>query len=443
MGWITRKWSAWRRTPGVSASKRSESKQETAAESDVTSFAKPDVGLGPDGRPFDAILLAAVVALVGFGLVMVYSASSIAAAKHFDRIDHDTMYLFWKQLRHIGIGLGLMIVGMVVDYRWYKRLAYPILGGAILLLIGVLLFGTELNHARRWLVIAGVSFQPSEVMKISLLIYMAYSVEKKDLKVKQFSVGFIPHLALLGLIGLLLMKQPDFGSTLICATIVFSMLFVAGARVHYILMFLVVGAGLAALAITSSPYRMNRWQAFVDPTFDPYGINYQITQSVTAIGSGGLTGKGLGLGHAKLGYVPELWNDFIGAAIGEEFGLIGLVLVIALFGVLVWRGIKIAFSAREYFGMYLAYGFTLLFGLQAAINLGVVTGFLPNKGLTLPFISYGGTSMFISLFVVGVLLNISMAREDSWEAGRAERERKAELARLERKRRKYLKQKEA
>lgn len=403
-------------------------------EADLPAVGDKPCDVGDEGRPFDSMLLATVIALVGIGVVMVYSASAVMTELRFG----DSTLFVNKQLWHVVVGLVLMLVAIRVDYRWYKRLAYPLLGFGVALLLAVLLVGATRNEAQRWLSFGGFSFQPSEVVKIVLVIYMAYSLEKKDRKLERFSIGFIPHLMVLGLLAFLLLLQPDFGTTVICSVIVFTLLFVAGAKIGYIAMFGVIGSGLATWAVMTSAYRMSRVRAFLDPEHDPFGAGYQIKQSLTAIGSGGLFGKGLGLGHAKLGYVPELWNDFIATAIGEELGLVGLFLVALLFVALIWRGVRIAFGARDYFGTYLAFGLSTLFGMQAAINLSVVTGLLPNKGLTLPFISYGGSSMIISLFTVGVLLNISMAKVDVWEQGRQGRESLRAEERLERKRRRHL-----
>lgn len=398
---------------------------------------KPVSALGPEGRPFDALLLAVVVALVGLGLVMVYSASSVQTVWRFG---DDAMFLK-RQLVHVAMGLFMMLVAMNIDYRWYRRMTYPILGLALGALVVVLLFGATHNAAQRWLSIGGLSVQPSEFLKVALVMYMAYSVEKKDSKIKWFTVGFMPHVLLLVLAAVLLLLQPDFGTTVICSVLVFSLLFVAGVRVGYIAMSGVVCVALAALAIMMSSYRRARLMAYLDPEANPLGISYQINQSIMAIGSGGMFGKGLGAGHGKLGYVPELWNDFIGTAIGEELGMMGLALVCGLFMMLMWRGLQVAFGAREMYGMYLAFGLTMIFGLQASVNLCVVTGLLPNKGLTLPFVSYGGSSTLVSLFAVGVLLNISKCHVDRWEQGREEREHHAMQSRLDRRHKAYLKRK--
>jgi cell division protein FtsW len=397
---------------------------------------KPAIFKG-DGRPFDSVLLAVVIALVGIGLVMVYSASSVQTLLRHN----DEMLYLNRQLRNVAIGLTIMLVAMRVDYRWYRRLTYPILGLALGGLAVVLVLGVEFNEAKRWIRVGRMTVQPSEFLKLALVMYMAYSVEKKDHKLKRFSIGFIPHLMVLSVAAFLLMMQPDFGTTVICAVLVFSMLFVAGARIGYIAMFGVAGLGAATLMVMTSEYRRNRVMAYLNPEADPLGISYQINQSLMAIGSGGMFGKGLGAGRGKLGYVPELWNDFIGTAIGEELGLVGLATICLLFVMLLWRGLKIAYESREMYGMYLAFGITMIFGLQATVNLCVVTGLLPNKGLTLPFVSYGGSSTFMCLFAVGLLLNISKSNNDGWERGKEERKSKAERARLERRGKAYLRRK--
>lgn len=369
---------------------------------------KPPLELRAEGRPFDAILLAAVLALVGLGLVMVYSASAVQMPWQ----GLEPAFYLKRQLGHVGIGLVLMLLGLRTDYRWWRRYVYPVLFGTLGLLVMVLVFGVERNGAQRWFSLFGFSMQPAEILKIVVVMYMAYSLEKKNHKVSHFTIGIIPHLMVLGVISVLLLLQPDFGSTVICAALMFTMLFVAGARVVYMTALGGIAAVLGGVAILSSDYRTKRLMAWLNPEEGGDASSYQTQQSMMAIGSGGMTGKGLGEGVGKLGYVPELWNDFIGTAIGEELGLMGLALVCGLFGVLLWRGLKIAFGAREGFGMYLAFGLTLLMGIQAFVNLAVVTGTLPNKGLTLPFVSYGGSAILMSLFAIGVMLNISMAKED-------------------------------
>ncbi len=389
-----------------------------------------------DSGSWDIWLLATVFVLVGFGLVMLYSASAVMAADKFG----DDLFLVKSQLEKVVLGVIMLFVGLRVDYRWYKRLIYPILGVTVVMLALVMIpgVGTVQNGARRWFSIAGMSFQPAEVAKITAIMFLAYSVSKKSGQMDKFSVAFIPHVTVVGLMVALLMQQPDFGSSVILLTMMGTLLFVSGARLIYLSGFGVAGGVLAFFAITHRAYRMQRVRAFLEPFQYRHGIGYQISESLIAIGSGGLTGRGLGAGTGKLGYVPELWNDFIGTIVGEELGLIGIIVLVVLFMVFLWRGTRIAFEARDAFGRYLAFGITAFVGVQAVANLCVVTGLLPNKGLTLPFVSFGGSSMIMALFAVGVMLNISKSQPDYWELDRESREARRSDRRWRRKRRKIL-----
>lgn len=389
-------------------------------------------------QPWDLSLLVLVLVLVGFGVVMLYSASAVMAAQKLG----DHLYLVKSQLTKIVLGFGLMFLALRVDYRWYQRAIYPIL----LLMFGMLIavtipgIGTVQNGARRWFSVFGMSFQPAEYAKLAIVMYLAYSVSKKGESMGKFSVGFIPHMAVVGAAVALLMMQPDFGSSVILIVMMGVMLFSSGARLAYLVGFAAIGVVGAYFAISSSEYRMKRIMAFLDPFQYRSDIGYQISESLIAIGSGGVSGRGLGSGAGKLGYVPELWNDFIGTIVAEELGLLGIVFLVGLFIAFIWRGLRIAFNAVDPFGKFLAFGITTLFGLQGAANLCVVTGLLPTKGLTLPFISFGGSSMIMTLFAVGVLLNISRCAPDKWEEEREERERRKEEERWERKRQRLLKE---
>mgnify|MGYP006297602947 CR=1 FL=1 len=389
-----------------------------------------------DEHLWDGWLLTTVLVLVGFGLVMLYSASAVMADQKFG----DHLYLVKNQLTKVAIGMIMLVGALRLDYRWYKRLIYPILGGTFLMLVLVLIpgVGAVQNGARRWFSIAGISFQPAEVAKIVIVMFLAYSVSKKGEDMGKFVVGFVPHFIVIGAFVGLLMQQPDFGSSVILLTMMGLMLFVSGARLTYLTGFAALGGIGAYIAITSSPYRMERIMAFLDPWSHRKDIGYQISESLISIGSGGLTGRGLGNGHGKLGYVPELWNDFIGTIVAEELGLLGIVFLTGLFAVFVWRGLRVAFNARDDFGRYLAFGLTTILGMQATANLCVVTGLLPTKGLTLPFVSFGGSSMVMALFAVGVLLNISKNEPDHWEANREEREKRRREASWKKKKRKIL-----
>jgi cell division protein FtsW len=275
--------------------------------------------------------------------------------------------------------------------------------------------------------VGGFQFQPVEVVKIGAIIYLAYSISKKDDKMASFSLAFIPHLAVIGGLVVLLLPQPDFGSSAVLMAMLGMMLFLGGARISYLVAFALGAAVLAYDAIISSPYRLERWLVYLNPESYAQAEGWQINESFIALGAGGIGGLGLGEGHLKLGYVPELWNDFIAAIIGHELGLVGLGAVAVLYLVFLWRGVRVALVAKDSFGSFLAFGLTVVITLQAATNLGVVTGLLPTKGLTLPFVSYGRTSIVVCLFAVGVLLNIHQGNEDLWEDVRVRREQ----ARLE------------
>lgn len=382
---------------------------------------------------WDWVLLLDVLVLVGFGLVMLYSASAVMAAETFD----DHLYLVREQAMKASLGLMAMVAAAHLDYRWYKRGVYWILAGTFLLLLLVFVpgIGQEQNGARRWIGLGIVSFQPAEVAKITAVMFLAYSVAKKGTeKMSQFLFAFIPHALVIGGMIVCLLAQPDFGTSVILVCMMGGMLFVSGAKLRYLFGFAGLGVAGAYFAIISSPYRMDRILAYMNPWKYENDIGYQVVESLIAIGSGGIWGKGLGSGAGKLGYVPELWNDYIGTVVAEELGLVGMSALVVMFGVYIWRGFHIALTARDRFGRYLAFGLTLLIGGQAAANLCVVTGLLPPKGLTLPFVSYGGTSMMVALGATGILLNISRNRRDWWEENRRRRIRMAEKRRIEKRR---------
>ncbi|MBN1947592.1 MAG: putative lipid II flippase FtsW [Bradymonadales bacterium] len=382
--------------------------------------------------PIDVPLLVVTLGLTLLGVVMIYSASSVVALHRYG----DPTYFLHRQLGGVAVGIVALVVGMRLDYRWYRRLVYPILAGSFLVLGLVLLpgLGVAAGGARRWLALAGLRIQPAELVKVTAIIYLAYSISKKEKRMRFFSLAFIPHVAVIGGLVLFLLPQPDFGTVAILMAILGIMLFIGGARISY----LVALAGAAGFvvydAVVSSPYRLQRIQVFLNPESHRQGTGWQITESRIALGSGGITGTGLGEGPLKLGYVPELWNDFIGTIIGHELGLLGMGLVIVLFLVFLWRAVRIAYRANDPFGGYLAFGLASLLTLQAGTNLGVVTGLLPTKGLTLPFVSYGRSSIVVCLFVVGVLQNIAQNNEDTWAQTSALRAEAKARRKLKRKR---------
>ncbi len=360
-------------------------------------------------RRFDFILLIVTLALVSIGIVMVYSTSAILAGDRFG----DTYYFLKRQLLFAGIGSMLMIFMIFFNHEVLKKFAYPILIFSILLLIAVLIpgMGHRSGGAMRWIRIQSFSFQPSEFAKLGLIIFMAYFLTKKEEKIRSFSFGFLPTLLFSGLVIALVVKEPDFGAALFLAVMVFLLLFVSGARVIYIAGAILMSTPVIYYFLTHAAYRYKRLISFIRPWEDPTGTSFQIIQSFLSFGSGGLFGLGLGEGRQKLFFLPAPHTDFIFSVIGEELGLVGALIVVLLFLILTLRGIQISISQEERFSAYLALGITLMISLQAVINMGVVLGLLPTKGLPLPLVSYGGTSLITNLVGIGILLRLSTHME--------------------------------
>ncbi len=358
---------------------------------------------------YDPLLLFAALSLVGLGLVMVYSASAITAQ---DKLG-DSFYFLKRQAMAAGLGVVAMAVAMKLGYRRMARLAYPLLLVSVVLLVLVLIpgLGTKVGGAKRWLRLPGLSLQPAEVVKLAWVIYLSYSLAKKREKVKSFSVGFVPHLGVAGLLVLLCMLEPDFGSSVALIFLMFVLLFAAGAKLTYLVGLVLAAIPFAWTAIASSAYRMTRITAFLDPWANRKGSGYQVAESLMSIGSGGVTGLGLGDGRQKLFFLPEAHTDFIVSIIGEELGLLGIGALIALYGIVIWRGVRASLAATEAFGTYLALGITSLVAFQAITNMAVAMGLVPTKGLTLPFVSYGGSSLVVLMGATGLLLSISASAE--------------------------------
>jgi cell division protein FtsW len=373
-------------------------------------------------RPYDLVLLAAVLGLLGIGTIEIYSATAAEGLTRF----HDSTYFLERQMLYVGVGGLAMFLGSRIDYRWLRRWTYPLLAISIVLL-ACALFTPARNGAKRWIPLGPLTFQPVEIAKLGLVTYMAYSLGRKADQLKTFTIGFVPHLVVCGMMMVLLLKQPDLGSSVVLGATTLGMLFMAGTRVSYIGLAVLASAPVAYHLVVGTPWRMQRFLAYFNPEAYASGEAYQFLQARLAMGSGGLTGAGLGDGHQSLGYMPEGHNDFILAPIGEELGFIGVALVIVLFGILVWRGIRAALGARDVFGGYLAFGITLLFGVQVLFNVGVVLGIVPNKGITLPLVSYGGSSLVITMFLVGLLFNVGRRPEH-----KAAREAQRDLARRKR-----------
>jgi cell division protein FtsW len=367
----------------------------------------------------DVLLLAVVAALVTIGLMSVYSGSALGA--YFDSGDGSDDYYLSRQIFVAGFGLVALIFGLRVDYGWYWRWRYWILISAYVMLALVLVpgIGVEVNNSRRWLNLIVFRFQPAEFAKLAAVMYFAYSIVRKGESITNWleSVGF--HAAIAGIFVALLMLQPDMGSSVIISVMLILMLFVGGARMGLLGGLGLLGIVLAVWGISAGGYRSRRFAAWLDPWTHQATEGYQLVNSYVALASGGVDGVGLGEGRGRMGYIPEMFNDFIASGIGEEFGLKGIAALCILYLLFFWRGMRIALNSRDRFGFMLAFGITMLVTFQASFNLCVVTGLLPTKGLTLPFISYGRTSLIILLFAVGVLLNIGQRNPDLWREERS------------------------
>ncbi|MGH7332782.1 MAG: putative lipid II flippase FtsW [Candidatus Rokuibacteriota bacterium] len=353
----------------------------------------------------DMWLFGAAVVLLSVGVVMVYSASAIVAAERF----HDPFIFLKKQLFWAGLG-GLALWGALrIDYRRLEKLMVPALVVAAILLILVLIppFGQSINGTRRWFRVGPVSFQPVELAKLAMVIYLAAFLARRREQLQDFWRGFLPPLMVVAPLAGLVLLQPDLGNGLTLIAVTFGLLFLAGTRWQHLALITVMAVPLLVGLVLMAPYRLRRIMAFLDPWQDPRGSGFQIIQSYLAIGSGGPLGRGIGESRQKLFYLPESHTDFIFAIVSEELGFVGAMAMLVLFAVFIWRGLRIGLGAAEPFGAYLALGITVLIATQTIVNLGVVTGLLPTKGLPLPFVSFGGSALVVTMLSTGVLLNIS------------------------------------
>jgi len=357
----------------------------------------------------DYWLFLVVLGLLGLGVVMVYSASAILATDRF----RDAHFFLKKQLFWAAIGLGVMWGVMAVDYRKWRPLVTPLLALAFVLLVLVLVppFGQAINGTRRWLRWGPISVQPTEFAKLVLVLYLADFLTRRHAVIGDLWRGVIPPLVVTGGVASLVLLQPDLGSALAIVGVVLCMIFVAGARLRHLGLIGGLAVPVVALAVWVAPYRLRRVLTFMDPWADPRGAGFQIIQSYLALGGGGLLGRGLGESKQKLFYLPEPHTDFIFAILGEELGFVGAVVTVALFGLLLWRGFRVGLRVSDPFGALLAFGVTALLVNQAVVNLGVVVGLFPTKGLPLPFVSSGGSSLLVAMAAVGILLNVSQRAE--------------------------------
>ncbi len=362
-------------------------------------------------RSGDLVLFSTVLALLVSGMVMVYSASSIVA---FERLA-DSAYYLKRQAAWVGIGLLAFLVARSVYYQKLRKMAVPALVLSILLLLAVLLpqVGQVAGGARRWISVGGFGFQPVEIAKPALLLFLAHLCVMKGAVLHDLRRGVLPPLVVTGGMALLVFLQPDMGSAVLLGAIALSVLFMAGVRIAHLGLLLAAGLPVVVLAAVRADYRLARLIAFLNPWNDPQGSGFHIIQSLVALGSGGLVGVGLGESRQKFFYLPERHTDFIFAILGEEMGLIGTLGLVLLFALLAYRGYRISRAAPDRFGTLLAAGITVSIVGQALANMGVVTGLLPVKGVTLPLVSFGGSSLVTTMAQLGALMNISRYSRES------------------------------
>ncbi len=359
--------------------------------------------LGIGSRRIDPLIVGITLALSLGGLVMVFSASGVMAENKFT----NATYYLQRQIVWMLLGFGVLLVGSFIDYRQWKQWIPLVVGGCIVGLLLVLAVGPQINGARRWLALGFFSIQPTEMAKLAVVLYLAAFLSNPQRRVTDWQRGFLPPVAMVGIMCGLIVVEPDLGSTVVISLVFVGMMYLAGARVRHLAYLggpMILGVGAL---IWMSPERWERMTTFMNPFEDRQGAGYQLVQSILALENGGLFGVGLGQGKQKLMFLPEGHTDFVLALVGEELGLIGTCGLLALFAILVCKGFRVAALAPDLFGRYLALGITMLLGIQALINAGVVSGLLPTKGLTLPLVSYGGSSLLVTMLALGILLSVA------------------------------------
>lgn len=362
-------------------------------------------------KNIDYSLLCAIVLLLFIGIVMVYSSSSYYAL-YQDKVFNSEFY-FTKEIVWTVVGIIGMVVTMSIDYHIYKKWTPWLVIITIGLLVLVLFLGADINGARRWIRLGGLSLQPSELAKYVVVLYLALLIDKRRGKIKEFKGGTLYYLAIAAVFAGLIILEKNLSITAIIMMVAFIMILVGGAKLSHLFSLIPIGLSAGLGLILMESYRLQRLTSFLDPWADPSGDSYQLIQSLYALGSGGLFGVGLGNSRQKALFMPEPHNDFIFAIIGEELGLIGCIAIISIFIFIVIKGTSIAVKARDNYGYLLAIGIISVIAIQAIINIAVVTGSMPVTGVPMPLISYGGTSLVFNLCAIGILLNISrQSKED-------------------------------
>jgi len=362
----------------------------------------------------DYILTATIFLLLTIGIIMVFSSSYVMAYKWYD----DSFYFFTKQAFSAIVAVIVLFITMKIDYRHWRKFAIPILILSIFLLVMIYFPGIARNvrGARRWINIGPIPFQPSELAKVALILYIADCLtRKKEKDISSFIWGVLPVFIVTVFIFLLVFSQPDFSTAIVIMGCSFIMLFIGGSQITQLFALIVFLIPPGVLLALGKDYRRVRLLSFLNPWEDPLNSGFHIIQSLLALGSGGLTGVGIAESRQKFFYLPDQHTDFIFSIIGEELGFIGAFSIVLLFIIFLWRGFLISFRARDNYGLLLAAGITSLIVLQAIINISVVTKLIPTTGITLPFISYGGSSLIVNMFCCGILLNISMNSADRME----------------------------
>ena len=379
------------------------------APSAITAESKERQGLHWKPLSLELQLWVEVSLLIAFGFIMIYSASSIPALTKFSDANH---YLK-RQLFCIVLGIPVIYLVSRMSYRSYKQYTGPILIGMIVLLLLVLIpgVGAKYNNARRWFGFGGFHVQPAEFAKVAWVLFLSCALVKKQDRIKDSRVSFWPFIVLCGIFSALLLKEPDFGTTFMFVVLLVVMLATAGVPCRYFFLMAPFAAFGAYKFVYLVPYRRSRWDAFLNPWLDPLSSGYQLIQAWIAVGSGGFFGKGLGAGQQKLLYLPESYTDFILAVIGEELGFVGIVLTCLLFFFIFRTGLQISKNSPDLLGSILALGLTMLLSLQALLNMGVVLGLVPTKGMPLPFISYGGSAFTANCLAVGLLMSVARSSE--------------------------------
>src|SRR5215468_6201150 len=352
----------------------------------------------------DRVLFLVTLLLVGLGVAMVFSSSAIVAKEKFG----DPNYFSFKQLIFAALGLAVMFVVMKVDYHTYKNPAvvFSALAVAVALLVVVFFLAAAAN-THRWIQLAGFSVQPSELSKLALIFFLAYFLERRKGNVNDLTFTLVPIAVIVAILAGLIVLQPDLGTAISLLVISFVLLFVAGLDLRWIAAAAIFALPTFYLLVFRVRYRRERILAFMNPWEEPLGRGFQIIQSLLSVASGGIAGLGFMEGKQKLFYLPEAHTDFIFAVVGEELGMLGTLALLLLFTLFLWRGLRTSMRAPDPFGFYLALGITMMVCVQAFINMSVVLGLLPTKGIPLPFLSYGGSSFIVMLAAVGILLNVS------------------------------------